>query len=106
VDVLFAMAYHLSRIATHDGEWSNISRYHYACSNDRASPDPAALKHARSLAHLGPILYHREVDRGKPVSYHGLTEIVGRAVLLKEHAVWTGKARVETVWDCWDEGSA
>jgi len=87
--VLPTIAYHTGRIAAHDGEWSNISRHHGACSDDRASSDPAALKHERSLAHPGPILYHREVDRGRPVGAHGLAEIVGSAILLEEHAVRT-----------------
>ena len=83
------MADHTSWITAHDGKWGHIARHHGTCSDDRALSDPAALKHERSLAHPGPILYHREVDRRRPVGAHGLTEIVGSAVLLKEHAVWT-----------------
>ncbi len=81
------MAYYPSRIATHDGEGSNISRYHCACANDCASSDPTTLKHERSLAHPGSILHHGKVDRSGAVGPYRLTEIVGSAVLLKKHAV-------------------
>jgi hypothetical protein len=67
------MAYHASRIATHNGEWGNIARYHSTGPNDCASSDPPALKHERSLAHPGSIFYHREVDWCLAMGTHGLS---------------------------------
>jgi hypothetical protein len=83
------MAYHPSRIATHDRKWSDIAGHHRACSDYCAFSDPSALKHEHSLAHPGPIFHHREIDRRCPVIPHRFIEIVGAAVLLKEHAMRT-----------------
>jgi hypothetical protein len=89
VDVLPAMAYHPSWIATHDREWGNVTCHHCTCSDYCASSDPAALKHERPLAHPGPILHHRKIDWRCLVSAHRFTEVVGSAVLLEERAVRT-----------------
>lgn len=89
MDVLHAMAYHTSRIAAHNGEWSYIARNDGACSDDCAPSDPPALKHQHSLAHPGPIFHHGKIDRRRPVITHRFAEIVGAAVLLEEHAVRT-----------------
>ena len=85
--VLPAIANDTSRIATHDGKWGHIARHHRARSDDCTSSDPATLKDERALAHPGPVFYHWNVDGRRLVSTHGLTEIVGGAVLLEEHAV-------------------
>lgn len=89
MDVLHAMTYNTSRIAAHNGEGSYIARNHGACSDDCAPSDPPALKHQHSLAHPGPIFHHRKIDRRRSVIPHRFIEIVGAAVLLKEHAMRT-----------------
>lgn len=88
-DVLSTMAYHLSRVAAYNGKWGYITRNDGTCSDDRATSDPAALKHERPLAHPGPIFHHGKFDWRRPVITHRFVEIVGTAILLKEHAVRT-----------------
>jgi hypothetical protein len=83
------MAYHTSRIATHYGKWGDVTCYHCTCSDDRASSDPAALKHKHALANPSPILHYRKVDRCCVMVAHGYIEVVGGTILLKEHAVRT-----------------
>jgi hypothetical protein len=89
VGIFPTIANDTSRIPTHDGKWGYIACHHRTCSDDCTSSDPATLKHERALAHPGPVFYHWNVDGRRLVSTHWLTEIVGGAVLLEEHAVRT-----------------
>jgi hypothetical protein len=83
------MAYYMSRVATHNGKRGYIACNDGACADDSATSDPAALKHEGSLAHPCPIFHNGEFDWRRRVIAHRLIEIVGPAVLLKEHAVRT-----------------